>query len=80
MKAHKLTPRETVQIIAALRYVGRTIETGLPGFTPDMHPMCKARFKEHLPLTLDELETLIGRLDGSFTGRGLRQWDGWRWL
>ena len=25
--------------------------------------------------TLDELETLIGRLDGSWTGRGLRPWE-----
>jgi len=28
-------------------------------------------------MTLDELETLIGRLDGSWTSRGLRPWNPW---
>jgi hypothetical protein len=71
---HKLTPREIVQIIAALRYWGRAAEMSL--VHPAEHPMVKARIakSKQLPLTLDELETLIGRLDGSWAERGLRRW------
>jgi hypothetical protein len=77
---HKLTPREIVNIIAALRYFGRAAE--MSDTTPWMHPMVRARFTKsgHLPLTLDEIETLIGRMDGSWTERGLRRWDGSRYL
>ena len=31
-------------------------------------------------MTLDELETLIGRLDGTWTKKGLRTWDALRYL
>jgi hypothetical protein len=68
---HKLTPRETVQVIAALRVWGRWSQ--MSATHPKDHPMCKDRFKDHLPLTLDEIETLIGRLDGSMP-RGRRVW------
>jgi hypothetical protein len=71
---HKLAPREIVQVIASLRYWGRAAEMSL--VHPAEHPMVKARFAKArvLPLTLDELETLIGRLDGSWVERGLRRW------
>lgn len=71
---HRLTAREIVQIIAALRYWGRAAEMSL--VHPAEHPMVKARFAKsrQLPLTLDEIETLIGRLDGSWSERGLRRW------
>jgi hypothetical protein len=47
---------------------------------PELHPMCKARFSNtRLPLTLDELETLIGRLDHSHV-RGLRAWNPMKYL
>ena len=77
---HKLTPREIVQVIASLRYWGRAAEMSL--VHPAEHPMVKARFTKgrQLPLTLDELETLIGRLDGSWVERGLRRWDPSRYL
>lgn len=78
MKPHKLTARETVQVIAALRLFGRCRETS--NFEPSHHSMVRARFQEHLPLSNDELETLIGRLDGSWTGRGMRRWDALRFL
>jgi hypothetical protein len=77
-KTHKLTPRETVQIIAALRYWGRAAETSQ--VHPCNHSQVAARFGPYAPMTLDELETLIGRLDGSFTGRGLRPWGPWKYL
>lgn len=70
--------RQRAQIIAALRYWGRAAEISL--VHPKDHPMCKARFKGLAPLTLDELETLIGRLDGSWAERGLRKWDPARYL
>lgn len=80
-KAHKLTDREKVQVIAALRYFGRAAETCTAINThPSVHPMVASRFKDYLPLTLDELETLIGQLDGTWTGRGLRTWDGAKYL
>jgi hypothetical protein len=78
MKPSKLKPREIVQIVAALRFWGRAAETSL--VHPFKHPMCKARFKDHKPMTLDEIETLIGRLDGSWMGRGLRPWEPLKWL
>ena len=78
MKVHKLTPREITQVTTALRFWGRCAETSLGH--PKDHPMIKARFKDHLPLTLDEIETLIGRLDGSWTNRGLRTWNPWIYL
>jgi hypothetical protein len=79
-RTHKLTPREIVQVICSLRYWGRAAEMSL--VHPKDHPMVKARFARGgtLPLTLDELETLIGRLDGSWLERGLRRWDGARYL
>jgi hypothetical protein len=76
-----------IQVIAALRYWGRAMEMGS---MPRLHPMVAGRFRkldcsgsileETLPLTLDEIETLIGRLDGTFVGRGLRTWDGGKYL
>ena len=88
MRHHRLTPREKVQVIASLRYWGRAAEIGVSH--PSKHPMIAARFHsvhpttqkvtDILPLTLDELETLIGHLDGTWTGRGLRTWDGFRYL
>ena len=84
-KKHKLTPREMIQVIAALRYWGRAAETST--VHPSDHPMIRQRFQlrdtqsQYVtnvpPLTLDELETLIGRLDGSWTSRGLRTWNPW---
>jgi hypothetical protein len=81
-KPHKLTPRELVQVVAALRYWGRVSENAGTNFMshPCNHPMVKARFKFFPPMTLDEIETLIGQLDGSWTKRGLRTWDGFRYL
>jgi hypothetical protein len=78
MKHHRLTPREKTQVIAALRLWGRWAETGL--VHPKDHPMVKDRFREHLPMTLDEIETLIGRLEDSWRGRGLRTWNPWMHL
>jgi hypothetical protein len=75
---HKLTRREVVQICAALRLFGRCRETG--NFEPSHSPILRDRFKHELPLSNDELETLIGHLDGSWTGRGLRRWDALRYL
>ena len=68
-------PRELAQIQAALRFWGRTMETAGSGFYPHQHPLCQRRFKDHLPMTLDEIETLIGRLDGQITRRQRREWD-----
>lgn len=76
--AHKLTKRETIQVIAALRYWGRAAESGLTH--PKEHPMVKARLRGVLPMTNDEIETLIGKLDGSWGSRGLRTWDPARYL
>jgi hypothetical protein len=80
MKPHKLTKRELIQVIAALRYWGRASEIGF--HHPSHHPMVKSRFDQAkiLPMTNDELETLIGRLDGSWTEKGLRTWDGHKYL
>ena len=78
MRPHKLTARETVQVIASLRLWGRIREAGT--MEPSHHPMVRARFQGNLPLSLDELETLIGRLDGSWTSRGMRRWDALRYL
>jgi len=75
---HKLTSRETVQVIAALRFWGQTASTA--GFHPSQHPLCRDRFKRFKPMTLDELETLIGRLDGSYEGPGLRPWEPRKYL
>ena len=79
-KPHKLSLREITQIIASLRYWGRAAEMSL--VHPKDHPMVKARFARGgtLPLTLSELETLIGRLDGSWTEKGLRLWDPHKYL
>ena len=79
MKKHRLTARETIQVIAALRYWGRAMEGDAQ---PERHPMVARRFSNAgvLPLTLDEIETLIGRLDGTWTSRGLRVFDGWKYL
>jgi len=82
-KAHKLTTREMIQVVAALRYWGRAAETNTLNH-PSTHPMVAARFfivrpnkpiERILPLSQDELETLIGKLDGSWTSRGLRTWN-----
>jgi len=73
-----LTARETAQVIASLRLWGRWAE--IEQTHPSEHPMVKDRFKKHLPMTQDEIETLIGRLDGSWTGRGLRTWNPWKFL
>ena len=71
----KLNPREIAQVCAALRLMGRMQENGS---LPYANPMVVKRFELHLPLALDEIETLIGRLDGTWTARGLRPWDAWR--
>ena len=71
----RLNPREHAQVAAALRFWGRTMETSGTGFLPHQHPLCQRRFKEHLPMTLDEIETLIGRLDGQITRRKRRIWS-----
>lgn len=85
---HRLTPREIIQVIAALRFWGRAAETSQ--VHPKDHPMVARRFHQwvqktqtyvdNLPLTLDEIETLIGRLDGSHTGRGFRPWNPFKHL
>lgn len=77
-KIHHLTDRQRAQIIAALRYWGRAAETSL--VHPKDHPLVAARFRGVLPLTLDEIETLIGRLDGSWGRRGLRRWEPLKFL
>lgn len=76
----QLNKRQVIQVVAALRYWGRASETGLTH--PKDHPMVKARFTQGgvLPLTLDELETLIGRLDGSLDRRDRRPWNPLRYL
>jgi hypothetical protein len=84
---HKITPREVVQIIAALRFWGRAAETS--GSHPKDHPLVAGRFHrwvqrtqtyaDTLPMTNDEIETLIGRLDGTWD-RGLRTWDAGKYL
>ena len=72
------TPREVAQLTAALRFWGRAAETSL--IHPAEHPMCKARFCVSAPMTLDEIETMIGRIDGSHKGQGLRPWNPLKWL
>jgi hypothetical protein len=77
----KLTEREKAQIAAALRYWGRAQELSKDSVgSPEFHPMCRDRLKTHGPMTLDELETLIGKIDGSFKGRGMRLWNPHKWL
>jgi hypothetical protein len=86
VKPKTLTPREIVQVVAALRYWGRAAETSL--VHPSQHPMVQSRFQKMVrdrvvriaPFTLDEIETLIGRLDGTFTDRGLRTWNPQKYL
>jgi len=73
----RLTPREHVQVAAALRFWGRTMETGR--CVPHEHPLCQSRFQEHLPMTLNEIETLIGRLDGQISRRKRREWNPMRY-
>jgi len=36
--------------------------------------MCANRLEDHAPMSLDEIETLIGKLDGSWK-KGLRPWN-----
>lgn len=81
-KPHKITLRERVQMIAALRIYGRLLENAIcrNEVLPHMNPLVAARFKDAPPMTLDEIETLIGKLDGSHTSRGLRKWDPYKWL
>lgn len=74
----RLTPREIAQIVAALRFWGRTMETGR--MLPHSHPLVAGRFKGILPMTLDEIETLIGRLDGQLTRRRRRTWNPTKYL
>ena len=72
----KLTPREVAQVCAALRLWGRMQENS--GF-PYLNSMVIKRFTQDCtPMVLDEIETLIGRLDGTWTSKGLRPWDAWR--
>ena len=75
MKKGKLEPREVAQVCAALRLWGRMLENGS---RPHVNPMVTRRFVLHGPMVLDEIETLIGRLDGTWTSKGLRPWDAWR--
>lgn len=78
---HRITPREMAHVIAALRVFGRWQETtACDSFGPRHCPTVRDRLKGLDPMTLDEIETLIGRLDGSWTGRGLRTWDAFRYL
>ena len=76
---HILTPRETVQVIADLRVWGRWAETSTAGNHPYVHPLVAGRFKKHLPMALDEIETLIGKLDKTWAGPGLRSWNAWKY-
>lgn len=82
---HRLTKRENVQVIAALRFWGRAAEMlsagDGPSSHPSSHPMCAARFSQAkvLPMTLDELETLIGQMDGSLK-QGCRPWNPRKYL
>jgi hypothetical protein len=77
--APKLTRRDRVQIAAALRYWGRAAECSITH--PKDHPLCKDRFdKDSLPMVLDEIENLIGRIDGSLKPRERRVWNPLRWL
>jgi hypothetical protein len=76
MKKGKLEPREVAQVCAALRLFGRMLENGTD---PALNPMVARRFgPDCLPMDRDEIDTLIGRLDGTWTARGLRPWDAWR--
>jgi len=81
-KLHRLNPRERVQVIAALRLYGRFLENAIRRgeVLPHKHPLVRDRFNGVLPLTLNELETLIGKLDRSFKGHGIRLWEPNRWL
>jgi hypothetical protein len=74
----RLNARELAHIIAALRFFGRAAEISL--VHPRETPFVKARLRDVSPMTLDEIETLIGRLDDSWTSRGLRTWDASRYL
>ena len=76
----KLTPREIAQVCAALRLYGRLLENEMArgGDLPHVNPMVSRRFVGQLPMPLDEIDTLIGRLDGTWTAKGLRPWDAWR--
>jgi hypothetical protein len=65
--------RERMQIAAALRFWGRAAETGL--VHPSEHPRIKLRFKKCTPMSLDELESLIGKIDGTWPFRHLLAWD-----
>jgi hypothetical protein len=74
----KINHRQAVQIAASLRYWGRAAETST--VHPMLHPMVRGRFsKECWPLTLDEIEGLIGRIDGTLKSGG-RTWSPGKWL
>ena len=78
----RIEPRARAQICAALRVYGRLLEralmTNVP--MPHMNPMIAPMFRGLPPMTLDEIETLIGRLDGTWTAKGLRPWNPQMWL
>lgn len=73
IKTYALTSREVVQITASLRYWGRAAETSETH--PSEHPLCKDRFKRYPPMTNDEIESLIGRLDGTWDSLRPRPWN-----
>lgn len=73
MKQTDLNARETAHIIASLRFYGHAAETS--DVHPREHPMCVGRLKNQEPMTLDQIEALIGRLDGTWPTRRPRPWD-----
>ena len=79
MLTPKLNEREVAHITAALRYWGRATEVArdkdAPVVEPRHHMIVQRRIEGHPPMGLDEIETLIARLDGLQANRKLRPWD-----
>ncbi len=72
MRRPSLTDREMAHIQAALRFYGRAVQTS--GMNPALHMFVRARLGKFTPMTLDEIEGLIGRLDGTWK-RKRRPWN-----
>lgn len=78
MRIKTLCTRDIAQVCAALRLYGQwQVSQEAMGLSPMDHPLVADRFTEArcLPMTLDEIETLIGRIEGTWTGRGLKPWN-----
>lgn len=70
----ELSERDRAHIAAALRYWGRAAETSK--VHPRDHFLCVNRLKGHPPMSLHEIESLIGRIDGSWPyKKALRFWE-----